>query len=128
MQSKKGSIAEAIVNTFIGYLVTLLFSPLIYALAGVKLSAGKMNYIVVMFTILSVLRSYIIRRFFNKIILRAINKVSANKILSYPEISGHTDMVVNIRELPNGTKQYQTVLHKEWINYEHPLDIFSQKR
>lgn len=128
MQSKKGSIAEAIVNTFIGYLVTLICSPLIYALAGVKLSAGTMNYIVIMFTILSVLRSYIIRRFFNKIILRAINRVSVNKILSYPEISGDTEMVVNIRELPNGTKQYQTAFHKEWVNYEHPLEIFSQKR
>lgn len=79
MQSKKGSFIEAVINTFIGYLVTLAFSPLIYRLAGVKMTAGKLNLVVFLFTILSVIRSYAIRRFFNKIIVRTIHNLTHDK-------------------------------------------------
>ncbi len=72
MQSKKGSLIEAAVNTFIGYMFTLVLSPLVYHIAGVQMSAAKLNLVVLMFTIISVIRSYIIRRFFNHIIIKTI--------------------------------------------------------
>jgi hypothetical protein len=65
-QSKKNSFKEACVNTAIGYLVTLAFSPFIYWCCGVKISGTKMNAVVICFTGLSVARSYVIRRWFNK--------------------------------------------------------------
>lgn len=64
-QSKRGSLIETVLNTLIGFVVTLVFSPLIYSLAGVEMSASKMGISTLLFTILSVARGYVIRRFFN---------------------------------------------------------------
>jgi uncharacterized membrane protein len=65
-QSKRGSLIEAIVNTFIGFLTTLVFSPLFYWIADVKISLPKMGLVTLLFTILSILRNYVIRRWFTK--------------------------------------------------------------
>lgn len=64
-QTKKGSLTEAIVNTLIGLIITLLFAPLIYWAAGVEISLPKMGAATLMFTVLSVIRQYVIRRWFN---------------------------------------------------------------
>lgn len=78
MQTKRGSFLEAVINTVIGYIFTLAFSPIIYKIAGIKMSRATMGFVVFMFTIISVIRSYLIRRFFNKLIIRAINKKSVH--------------------------------------------------
>lgn len=72
MQSKKGSFIEACINTFVGFIVTLIFSPPIYWICNVHMTGKSMVGVVILFTILSVLRSYVIRRFFNKIIVKTI--------------------------------------------------------
>lgn len=69
MQSKKGSLTEAITNTAIGFVVTLLFSPLIYWICGVTMKPAQMGMVTLLFTAVSVARSYIIRRVFNRIIV-----------------------------------------------------------
>jgi uncharacterized membrane protein len=66
-QTKKKSFIESLVNTFIGFIVTLIFSPLIYWVCDIKISLPKMNIVALLFTILSVIRNYVIRRWFNKI-------------------------------------------------------------
>lgn len=66
-QTKNKSFIESLVNTFIGFIVTLLFSPLIYWMCDVKMSIPKMNLVALFFTVLSILRNYVIRRWFNKI-------------------------------------------------------------
>lgn len=66
-QTKKKSFIEALINTFIGFMVTLIFSPLIYWMCDVKMSIPKMNVVALLFTVLSVIRNYVIRRWFNKI-------------------------------------------------------------
>jgi len=66
-QSKKKSFIESLVNTFIGFMVTLIFSPLIYWMCDIKISLPKMNVVALLFTILSVIRNYVIRRWFNKL-------------------------------------------------------------
>lgn len=73
MQTKKGSLTEAIINTCIGFIVTLLASPLIYWMCGVKMSGLQMGYATLLFTILSIARGYIVRRYFNKLIIKKIN-------------------------------------------------------
>jgi uncharacterized membrane protein len=65
-QSKKGSWIESMVNTFVGLIVTLVCSPVIYWLCDVKMSYPQMGLATLLFTILSILRNYVIRRFFNK--------------------------------------------------------------
>ena len=67
MQTKKGSFAEAVTNTTIGFGTTLVFSPLIYWLSGVEMRWSQVGQVTVYFTLLSVARSYIVRRFFNKL-------------------------------------------------------------
>lgn len=65
-QSKRGSLIEAIVNTFIGFLITCLVAPLIYKLTNVKMTAVEMGLTNLLFTLVSVIRNYIIRRVFNR--------------------------------------------------------------
>lgn len=65
-QSKRNSFIEAVVNTFIGFMTTLIVSPFIYWVCDVKISYPKMTWVTVAFTIVSVIRNYIIRRWFNK--------------------------------------------------------------
>ncbi len=67
MQSKKWSFIEVCVNTLVGFIVTLVCSLFVYPLCGVKASVGGMTMITICFTIISVIRGYVIRRFFNKI-------------------------------------------------------------
>lgn len=64
MQSKKASLIEAIVNTFIGFLITLVVSPIIYYIVGTKMSAYQLGLANILFTIISVIRNYVIRRCF----------------------------------------------------------------
>jgi membrane protein implicated in regulation of membrane protease activity len=65
MQSKKHSILESISNVTVGFLTTLIFSPFIYSLCGMTYTWTQLGSVTIIFTIISILRSYIIRRFFN---------------------------------------------------------------
>jgi hypothetical protein len=65
-QSKRNSILESITNTLTGLLTTLIFSPLIYGLVGIKYTFSQLGLATILFTILSIARGYVIRRFFNK--------------------------------------------------------------
>lgn len=66
MQSKKRSFKEAIVNTFIGMMITFTISPFLYWIHNVKISYPVMGSLTISFTIVSIIRNYIIRRIFNK--------------------------------------------------------------
>lgn len=77
MQTKKGSLIEAVVNTLIGFTITLLFSPLIYWICGVNMKASQMGLVTALFTLLSILRGYVVRRFFNKVSAKNINTDAA---------------------------------------------------
>lgn len=65
-QTKLNSIIESISNTLIGLITTLIFSPFIYKMVGMTYTYKQLGVVTVMFTMLSIVRGYIIRRFFNK--------------------------------------------------------------
>jgi predicted Na+-dependent transporter len=65
-QTKKHSMLESITNTSIGLLTTLIFSPIIYSMIGMEYTYSQLGMATVLFTILSIIRGYIIRRWFNK--------------------------------------------------------------
>lgn len=65
-QTKKSSLIESIVNTFIGFIITVIFSPLIYKICDVTISYPQMTLATILFTFLSIARNYLIRRCFNK--------------------------------------------------------------
>jgi len=66
MQSKKDSLKESITNVIIGYMVALVSQILIFPIVGVDASIDQKLVIGVYFTIISLLRSYLVRRYFNK--------------------------------------------------------------
>jgi membrane protein implicated in regulation of membrane protease activity len=66
-QSKKESLIEACTNTGVGFLTTLIFSYPIYYWFGVKINTSQLAGVTVLFTIISIVRSYIIRRWFNNL-------------------------------------------------------------
>lgn len=65
-QSKKNSLIESISNVFVGLIITFIFSPLVYWVFDVEITVKQMGGVTVTFTLISILRTYIIRRFFNK--------------------------------------------------------------
>ncbi len=78
MQTKTGSFIESITNTFVGFLITLIASPLFYWIAGVKISGGQIGILTLLFTILSIARGYVVRRFFNKTIIKNVRQHKNN--------------------------------------------------
>lgn len=65
-QTKKHSMLESVTNTAIGLLTTLVFSPIIYSMIGMEYTYSQLGMATILFTILSIIRGYIVRRFFNK--------------------------------------------------------------
>jgi hypothetical protein len=64
-QSKKNSFIEACINTVMGFILTLLLSHPIYWLCNIEISHSQVVWATLLFTIVSIIRSYLIRRIFN---------------------------------------------------------------
>ena len=66
MQSKYQSLIESLTNILIGYLTALLSQVLIFPLFDIYVTFQDNLFIGLYFTIISLLRSYLVRRYFNK--------------------------------------------------------------
>jgi membrane protein implicated in regulation of membrane protease activity len=66
MQSKKHSLRESLTNTFIGLVINYFALFGINWLLSIQSSPGKNTLVVLLFTIISIARGYIIRRWFNR--------------------------------------------------------------
>ncbi|MBU2897715.1 DUF7220 family protein [Vibrio hepatarius] len=66
MQSKKQSLIESMVNVVIGYMVALFSQLAIFPYFGVYLPLTDNLLISAFFTIVSIIRSYLVRRLFNQ--------------------------------------------------------------
>lgn len=64
-QTKKQSLIESGINILIGYSVSLVTQIVVFPLVGVQSTINQNIKIGIYFTIVSLLRSYIIRRYFN---------------------------------------------------------------
>lgn len=67
MQSKRNSAFEAATNVAIGYLVSVLANVLILPVFGYNVTIGDSFAIGLAFTIVSLVRSYVLRRIFNRL-------------------------------------------------------------
>jgi len=65
MQSKKRSFVEAVTNVLVGYLVAVISNLIVLPLFGYQVSLFDGFAIGVVFTVISLIRSYMIRRVFN---------------------------------------------------------------
>ena len=66
MQTKIQSQVEAVANTLSGLVLAFIVNMLLMGAAGVTATAKQNLLIVGGHTIVSVIRSYVVRRFFNK--------------------------------------------------------------
>lgn len=75
MQSKLGSFIESLVNVLIGYGVAVVAQKYVFAIVGIHISWNTTFVIGFWMTIISIIRSYLIRRLFNKFITRKLNGI-----------------------------------------------------
>jgi positive regulator of sigma E activity len=66
MQSKKSSFNEILISTFMGLLVALASQLLIFPLYSIDITLGENVQITLFMTFVSILRGYLVRRYFNR--------------------------------------------------------------
>lgn len=76
-QSRIESLIESIVNIIIGYGVALISQIAVFPLFGINVPISTNLCIGAWFTVISLIRSYIIRRFFNAQLHRAAVDIAA---------------------------------------------------
>ena len=64
-QTKKQSLFESIVNVLIGVLVAVVTQIVIFPWFGIQTNMSQNLLIAAIFTLVSICRSYLLRRFFN---------------------------------------------------------------
>ena len=64
-QTKIGSLIEAIINTIIGFSINFVANMFVFPLFGFQLSLSSNFALGCIYTVISVVRSYCIRRWFN---------------------------------------------------------------
>jgi hypothetical protein len=67
MQSRRNSALEAVANVFIGYAVAIAAQMAIFPLFGIRVPPSEHLAIGGLFTVVSLVRSYVLRRVFNRI-------------------------------------------------------------
>ena len=67
MQTRTGSIIESCANVAVGFGINFTANMLIFPLFGFHISAGANFLMGVLYTFISIIRSYCLRRIFNKI-------------------------------------------------------------
>ena len=77
MQSRRASMIEAVANVAIGYFVAILSQLVVFPLFGIHIPLSANLWIGAWFTVISLVRSYALRRWFNAR-LRAASERLAN--------------------------------------------------
>jgi hypothetical protein len=74
MQSKIGSLVESLINILIGFGIALGSQILIFPMYGVNIPLHDNVMITLWFTLISIARSYTLRRLFNRITVWRMNR------------------------------------------------------
>lgn len=64
-QTRLGSLIEAVINTCIGFAINYTANLLIFPLFGFHITPGANFVLGMIYTVISVVRSYCVRRWFN---------------------------------------------------------------
>lgn len=78
-QSRLGSLVEAIINTVIGFSINYIANLCIFPLFGLHISLMDNLLMGFIYTAISVIRSYCVRRWFNYYIHLASQKITQDK-------------------------------------------------
>lgn len=71
MQKKSHSLIESLFNVLIGYFIALASQLIIFPRFGIHISMSDNLMIGALFTIVSIARSYALRRLFNRFTIKA---------------------------------------------------------
>lgn len=66
-QTRFGSIIESVVNIIVGFTINFFANMFVFPLFGIHISVGQNLTIGCIYTVISIVRSYCLRRAFNKI-------------------------------------------------------------
>lgn len=66
MQTKTQSLVEAFLNTLSGYVISVIVQVTLFPFFGIHLPLHTNMVIVAIFTAISIVRSYLWRRYFNR--------------------------------------------------------------
>ena len=86
-QTKKGSLLESLANTAVGFCINYCINFFVLGSCGFHLSAGKNLLITGTFTIISVIRGYLIRRF----VEYKHSAKSINSTIEYNKVNFNSD-------------------------------------
>lgn len=78
-QTRFGSLIEALLNTFIGYAVALISQLLVFPLFAIQVPFTTNLLIGAWFTVISVIRSYVVRRWFNAKLHRLARRLAESQ-------------------------------------------------
>jgi len=79
-QTRMQSLIEALMNVAIGFGINFAFNFVILPIVGLPMPSLQQNFVMgILFTIVSVARSYLIRRFFNSK-LKAMAEMLSEKV------------------------------------------------
>ena len=70
-QTKKMSLIEKLIETFLAFLLSVSLAPVFFKLNGVESDFSQNFNIVICFTLLAIVRGYIVRRAFNWIQIKS---------------------------------------------------------
>ena len=65
MQSKRESMIETLTSVFVGWLIGVILNMLVLPLFDYNITVVDSLLVSLIFTVISVIRGYVIRRFFN---------------------------------------------------------------
>ena len=74
-QSRAGSLVEAGVNVVVGYVLALATQALVFPLFGIAATLAQDGLIAGVFTLVSLVRSYLLRRVFERVSRRSADEV-----------------------------------------------------
>ena len=75
-QTRLGSFIEVCINIAIGFSINWVANLLILPLYGFHITGGQAFTMGLIFTIISVARGYVVRRWFNAMLQRAANRAA----------------------------------------------------
>ena len=75
-QTRLGSLIESLVNILVGYGVALASQIITFPFFGINVPLETNLWIGAWFTVISLVRSYVIRRFFNSKIKKTVSYIS----------------------------------------------------
>lgn len=78
MQSRRGSMLEVLISTGLGFIIAMITTAIALPAFGHNVTLHQNFWITVIFTVVSLARSYLLRRLFNRITVRRLQNAPGN--------------------------------------------------